>query len=184
MCGVTLKLCDMTYLSVRHDSFIFVPWRIGECVMPYGWRDLFISATWLILPSHVALMERLVRHDSFQWNECDMTRSNGTTRSISATWLILQMWRDSFIYVTRLIHICAMTHWCVWRALWVAWLIHQCDMTDSTNMTWLFICVPWLVDAYGMPSKAHVAQWRPLPRPHMCGMTPASGWYDSCVYVT
>jgi len=42
------------------------------------------------------------------------------------------MWRDSFICVTWLIHMCDVTHWCCWtHIICVTWLIHMYKVTHS-----------------------------------------------------
>jgi len=46
--------------------------------------------------------------------------------------VVLHMWSHaSFIFVTWLIHMCDMAHWCVWHDsfMYMIWLIHKCDMT-------------------------------------------------------
>ena len=67
------------------------------------------------------------------------------------------MWHDSFICVTRLIHMCDMTHSYVWhmwhdsfnsvtslmQSSW--WLIHMFDTSHSYVWHDSFICVTWLI---------------------------------------
>jgi len=65
------------------------------------------------------------------------------------------VWHDSFIYVTWLIHMCDITHeyGCRdssirdtdWQLECVTWLIHICDMTDSCVWHYSFICLTWLI---------------------------------------
>jgi len=92
-----------------------------------------------------------------------------------------------FIFVTWLIHMCAMTHSYVWHDsfICVTWLIHMCDMTHSyvwrdvficVNDSFIcvndsFICVTWLV---------HMCEWLI----HTCDMTRSYVWHDSFVRVT
>jgi len=69
-------------------------------------------------------------------------------------------------YLTWLIHLCDMTHSCVWHDsfMCVTWLFHMCDMTPSYVSRDSFICVTWLI--------------------HMCDMTRSYVWHDSLIYVT
>ena len=72
--------------------------------------------------------------------------------------------RDSFICVTWLLHICDMTHLCVWYDSFIGgqmdlswnqvkhdlftceiWLIHACDLTHSYLWHAAFICVVWII---------------------------------------
>ena len=83
----------------------------------------------------------------------------------------LYEWRDSFVCVTWRIHVCHMTHACVWHASFVicmtgirvVCLIHMCDMTHAYEWHASFICVTWLI--------------------HMCDMTHSYVWHDSCIWV-
>ena len=50
------------------------------------------------------------------------------------------VWRDSFICVTGLIHMCDVTH----SYVCVTWLIHTCAVTHSYVWCNSFICVPWV----------------------------------------
>jgi hypothetical protein len=76
------------------------------------------------------------------------------------------VWHDSFICVTRLIHMCDMIHWCVWHVSFISvtWLIHVCDMTDSYVWHDWFMCVTWFI--------------------HMCDVTHSYVWHDSFMCVT
>ena len=88
---------------------------------------------------------------------------------------------DSFMCVTRLIHVCDMTHLYVscdgsyeWHVssmyVWydafmrVIWLIHVCDVTHAYEWHDSFACVTWLI--------------------HMCGMNHSYVWHDSFICVT
>jgi len=88
---------------------------------------------------------------------------------VCVTWLI-NVWHDSFIQVTCLIHTCDMPHSYVWHdsfsthvpakghvttstcsyvwhdsSICVAWIIHKCDMPHSYVWHASFICVTWLI---------------------------------------
>jgi len=60
---------------------------------------------------------------------------------------IICVWRDAFICVTWLIHMCDMTHSYVRHDsfICVTWLIHMCDMTHSYVWHDSFICATWLI---------------------------------------
>ena len=85
-----------------------------------------------------------VQHDSF----------------ICVTWL---MSPDVFQGRHALIHMCAMTHLCVWHETFmcVIWNIHVCDMTYSYVWHDSFMSVTWLI--------------------HMCGTTHSCVWLDSFI---
>jgi len=80
----------------------------------YVWQNSFTCVTWLndtlSRPVHVQDMTR--KHNSY----ADMTYAH-----------------ISCMCVTWLIHVCDMTHSCVWQDsfMCVTWLIHVCDMTHS-----------------------------------------------------
>ena len=72
-----------------------------------------------------------VRHDSCHASTC-----------MCVTWLMhvcdmthACVWHDSWMRVTWLMHACDMTHACVWHdsCMRVTWLMHACDI----NHTWL-----------------------------------------------
>jgi len=73
---------------------------------------------------------------------------------------------DSFICVTRLIHMCDTTHSYVWHdsLICMTWLIDMYDMTHSYVWHDSFICVTWLI--------------------HTCDMTHSYVWHDSFIRVT
>jgi len=74
------------------------------------------------------------------------------------------VWHDSFMCVTWPIHLCDMTHSCVWHDSFirVPWLIHMCDMTYSHVWHDSSICVTWLI--------------------HMCDMTHPSVWHVTWLF--
>jgi len=71
----------------------------------------------------------------------------------------------AFICATWLIHMCDMTHSCVWHdsLIWVTWLIHMCDMTHS---------YVWHDSFIGVTGRIH-----------MCDMTHSYLFHDSSMCV-
>jgi len=111
------------------------------------------------------------------------------------------VWRDSFICVTWLIHVCDMTHSYVWHDsfIYVTWLIHMCDMTHSYMSHDSFICVTWLnpmcdmLHPYGDMTHSYV--WHASSIYNMthsyvwhasssCNMTHSYVWHASSICVT
>ena len=140
---------DMTHSYEWHDSFIWVTWLIHMCDMTHSceWHDSFIRVTWLIhmrAVTHMCDMTQLTTRpalgSSSSTNKdvpvCDMTYLYGDmTHS--------DMWHDSFIHVTWLIHMCDSIPFSVTlssitsknlpvshhAAICVTGLIRMCDMT-------------------------------------------------------
>jgi len=70
------------------------------------------------------------------------------------------VWRDSFIRVTRLIHMFDMTHSYVSRDsfIYLTWLIYTCHVTHSYVRHESFICVKWLIQwSYRDLEPSHTA---------------------------
>jgi len=147
---------DMTHSYVCRDSSIQVTWSrdimisvyVGTdtlpCIYSYMWHDSFIFETWLV-------------------HMCGMTRSNK---------LFWNCRYNESIRVTRLIHMCDMTHsylgydsfTCVTWPIQICrylWLIHMGDMTRSYVCldSSIYICVIWLI--------------------HMGDLTRSYVWHDS-----
>jgi len=101
---------EVRYVQTRLSAMTHsrVTWLIHTCDMTFlnEWRDVFKRVTWLYI-------------------------SCGTHRSLHVPHSIV--WHDSFIYVTRLLHMCETTHLYVWHDsfICVTWLIHMCAMTHS-----------------------------------------------------
>jgi len=78
------------------------------------------------------------------------------------------VWHDSFICVTRLIHMCDTTHSYAWHDsfIFVTWLIHMCDTTYSYVWHVSFI-------------RVTEPEFRKDDRPSSCHSS-----YDSFTYVT
>jgi len=64
--------------------------------------------------------------------------------SVSFPWVTLPHLPRHYQF-TRLVHMCDMTHSCVWHdsCICVTWRIHVCDMTHSCVWHDSFICVTW-----------------------------------------
>ena len=60
--------------------------------------------------------------------------------------------------VTGLMHVCDMTHSCVWHDsfIWVTWLIHMCAMTHSCVWHGSFMCATWLIHVCEMIHSNYV----------------------------
>ena len=67
------------------------------------------------------------------------------------------VWHDSFMCVTWLIHVWDMIHSCVWHDpfMCVTWLIHVCDMTHSCVWHDSFTCVTWLIHVCDLTRVSH-----------------------------
>jgi len=146
-------VCDMSQTHMWHDSstrdtihplvtwnFSFVTWNFSFVT----WNFSFVTWNFSFVTRNLSFM-------------CDMTHP-------LVTWFIhswhvnkySHVWHDAFISVTRLIHMCDMTHGSLSCGLpslmhemnhsYVTWLIHMwrdllmCDMTHSR--------VRWLLDAW------------------------------------
>jgi len=126
-------------LTLRVGSLIMALFFIGFF---YVWRDSMTGMTWFM---------SYVWHDSV----------SGVSLKLALFFIgVFDLWhdsshlcRDAFIRVSWRIHMCDVTHLCVWR--------------DSSSGTFevgsllyrLFLCVTWLID--------------------MCDMTPSYVWRDS-----
>jgi len=117
---------------------------------------------------------------SHVWLECDLSPSC--------------VWRDSFICVTWLIHMCDLTHctggWSrIMQRLRETWLIHMCDVTHSYVWRDSFICVTWLIH---MCDVTHcTGGWSRMMQRlretwliHKCDVTHSYVWRDSFICVT
>ena len=141
-----IHMCDMTHSHVWHDWFTCVTWLIHICDMThsYVWHDAFTWVTWLI---HMCDMKHsYIWHNSWLIHVSDMTHSHTTVRHntglihtyecvvMSLTWMSHVLCRtrhDSFICVTRPIHMCNIT--------WVTGLFHVmrviCGLIHVWHMT-------------------------------------------------
>jgi len=113
---------ELTYLYVRHDSFICITCLIhmSEKSQSYVWHDAFIRVTWLIICVtwliHMCAM--ICCHEIFE---------------VFSDPAYSYAWHDSFIWVTWLIYMCDMTYSHVWHDSFtcVTWLIRKCDMPQA-----------------------------------------------------
>jgi len=135
----------MTHLCVWHDPSICVTWPIYKCDMThlYVWHDPSICVTW---PHHTCDMAHsCVRHRA----ACHiyiLVISHTWMGHVNASchiymWVISHTWHGPFMCVPSRMHVCDMTHICMWHDAFmhvpyesficVIWLIHMCDMTHS-----------------------------------------------------
>ena len=116
-------------------------------------RDSFISWTWLTQLLCRCFIHMCDMTHPYVWpiHVCDVAHS--------------YVWRDSFICVTRLIHLqvssreraelchvwlihmCDMAHSYVWHDLFIGmtWIINMCEYSHSWVWCDSFICVTWLI---------------------------------------
>jgi len=137
-------ICDITHARVTwlihmwHDSFM--------CATRETWQDracaTWLIQTWAMTHSHVYvtwLIHISYPRDITRSRTCDMTHSCMRDDSFicdSFIWLIHMramthsyVWRDSFLCVTRLNHICDMTH----PYAYALSLIHTCHLRQGTR---------------------------------------------------
>ena len=114
-----------------------------------------------------------IRHVTYGWVMSRMT--SWSDLSPEYIW-----YRDSFMCVTWLLHVCDMPYSCVWHASFICttWLIHMRDMSHSYIWYGSFICV-------GMP---HSCMWYDsfvcvTCLIHMRDMTHSNTWHDSFICV-
>ena len=112
-----IYMCDMFHACVEHDSFTCVTWLIYLCDMTHSsvWHDSSICGKVLlymcdITHSHVWHNSFLVCHDS-PWSH--VTFLPPPKRAPPPT--IKNVWRNSCMCVTWLLHVCDMTHLYVWH---------------------------------------------------------------------
>ena len=148
MCGMVSSyvwhdpsiMCDMrTHSDVAqlirdawHASFTCVTWLIYMRVtrwLTQMWHNSFLmcgmthSYVW-----HDSLIMCDVMTHSYVWHETLITRDTMTHSDVAQ--LIHDLWHDSSICVTWLIHTCdIMTNPCMVLLIHMAWVIHMCDMT-------------------------------------------------------
>ena len=179
--------------------FICATWRIDMCDMTYlyVWHDSFIWATWLISMGESWLANRSVCHEP-QWSSYECAHSCVKCR-LQMRVIMCVTCRYMFLWVTWLSYMCDVTHLCVWHDSFVC-LIHMCDMTHLSVchdsfivVTSSIICVPWLIYICEI---THLCVWHDSPiylwnhsyicltwLIYMCDMTHLYVWYDSFVCV-
>ena len=111
-----LRVCDVTHACVG-DMTHACTWHVVSC----KWRDSSMRVTWLIHTCDMPLLMHM----------CDMSPSH--------------LWPASFSCVTCLIHLCVMTHHCVYH------------MTHLRLWHVSFVCVTWMIHAWHM---THPCVWR------------------------
>jgi len=108
---------------LRHDSFTYM--RNHFCMWHGSWIDVpkaFGCGPRRVTPSVCARTRQVCTAT------CVMTHL-----SMYREACLYVTWRDVCMCVTWLIHVCYMTHLCVYRdaCMYVTWLIHVCCMTHS-----------------------------------------------------
>ena len=143
-----------------HDSFVKVTWLIHICDMthPYMWYNSFIYVTrlvyqWLIhidncnTLQHTATHCNTLQHTATHCNTSQDSYINYSFIYVTRLVHICDMthsyrW-DSFMYVIWLVQICDMIHWYMWHDSFISatWLAYMCDMTASSIRHTIFLCV-------------------------------------------
>jgi len=124
-----LHLCDMTRSCVRHDSWICATWLIHTCDMTHSYvRDLTYCTCDMSFNARTDTFMRFVVVEQLHMRE--MIRS--------------YVRHDSFIYATRLIHMCKHTTLLCVRHGWLTcatWLVRMYDVTYSYVCHVFWYCV-------------------------------------------
>jgi len=118
--NVHLAYLNVTRMNESRHKYIWAMWHIW---MRHGTHMTDSCHTcacvmWHVWMSHVIHMNESVTHmyESYMWHVS----------------FICYIRRDSFIYVTWLIHLRDMTHSYMWHdssSIYATWLIHMCNMT-------------------------------------------------------
>jgi len=153
----------------QRDYFMYVIWYINMLGCDTGWQRLIGSPKlWIILHKRATKYRSLLREmtcedeGSYEFSPpcsgvrrihmCDLTHS--------------RMWHDSFICVTRRIHMGDMTpsYVCMWDDVfirvtwpftWVMLLIHMCDTTHL----YVWRETLWNVPVTHMDESGHTYEW-------------------------
>ena len=102
------------------------------------------------------------------WDVSDGSPGTMTMGRVATVWAdrYITLGHVSFRCITSIIHMCDMTHSCVWHdsCTCVPWLVRMCDMTHSHVWHISFRCIAWLI--------------------HICGMIDLNVWQNSFICVT
>jgi len=176
----TLEYRDKPYLHVCRDSSTWVAWlmHMWDLISSCAWHDSFICLTWPMYMWHEQTGQRTP-----PWHYTELL--DKVTRLIYTCGVTaLHVWRDSYICVPWLIHMCDVTHFYVLHDSFtfltranvftlislhkalrsVTWLIYTCGMIHSYVWHDLFLRETWLI--------------------HMCDMTHLYVWHDFSICVT
>jgi len=96
---MTFPHVDVTHSHVRHDSFTCVTWLSHKCDMAHShvWHGSLTCVTWLSHTRHTCVTQLI----------------SGLTANVATPHTLMiysNLWRDAFPCVTRLIHMCDVTH--------------------------------------------------------------------------
>jgi len=158
---VVVRMCDMNHSYVWHESFMCMwhesSWGLHErmtcCHERISCRSSYVCGMTHSQGLHEQITrghERVTRRSSYVWHDSfigSLQTIGVSTLLVCVTWLIL-------VRVTRLIHMCDMTHSCVcdtthlymtrdrfvdmyYSFIYVAWLIHRFD----SRRIHIYICV-------------------------------------------
>jgi len=116
---------------VWRDSFICVTWLIYMCDVThlYVWHDSFICVTWLIM-----MHSYVVWHDSFicvTWLNHHTSRASSLLNPTAVKTQSWVAWQDSFMNRHDAF------------IYGVTWLIHICDMTQSSHAKSVLSATGW-----------------------------------------
>ena len=141
---IYMRMHDMTYSYVCHDSFICVPWLIHMCDMThsYVWHesDLYVDTH---MQLHVSL--QLPVHASCAWVMAHVWMSHGTRMNESwhtYEWVMAHVWMSHGTRMNQRCRMCAAWVWCTrmtrrCSAAWVFKLLCTGHMTriNESNHT-------------------------------------------------
>jgi len=131
-----IHMCDVTHSYVYLDSFIYSTWFI------HVWHDSPMHGLWLI---YMCVLTNFLygRRDSRIGHSAEVVLVCAVTHSYMWALTHSRVWRDSFVCVPWLIHMCDMTlsyawydsficvTWLIHIYICVCWLIHMCDVTHA-----------------------------------------------------
>jgi len=129
--------------------------------------------------------DAVVSHSRHQRSSRSLPRGKSCVSTRLCCW---NVWHNSFICVTWLIHMCDMTHLFVWHAsiICVTCLNYMCDMTHSYVWHASFICVTCLIHTCDMPDSYMWHAWfiHVTCLIHTCDMPDSYMWHAWFIHAT